>query len=143
MKLVRTIRNCRPAIPVPCPKQWDALAVTAADHVRHCDTCSNLVYFCATDEQTLEHARAGHCIARALPDQSELGRIVVGRPAQPVAETPTQSQARTLRARERAIDDLLAWDLASYDRCCGRCGYPVPNFRKTCRVCGTIVGRAI
>jgi hypothetical protein len=142
MKLQRTVRNCRPTIPVPCPKQWEALEETADPYIRHCQACSRHVFFCSTDEQTLEHARAGDCVAREVPNRSEMAHIVLGRPRPPVVETPTERDARARIARERAIDDILAWDLSAYERDCPACGYPLPNFRCACRVCGEIVGRA-
>ena len=142
MKLLRTVRNCRPNIPVPCPKHWDALSRTADGSVRHCETCDTNVYFCSTDEETLGHARAGHCIAREVPDQSELPKLVLGRPALPVVISNEQGEARQRYARERAIDDILSWDISAYDRACPACAYPVPNFRSSCRVCGAVVGRA-
>jgi len=141
MKLLRTVRNCRPTIPAPCPKRWEALAQTPDPDVRHCETCNQPVHFCSTDEQTLEHARAGHCVAREVPDRSELAPIVLGRPALPSVETVEQREARARFTREREIDDILAWDLGAYDRSCPTCGYPVPNFRPSCRICGTRVGR--
>jgi len=141
MKLLRTIRNCRPSIPVPCPKRWDALTETTSLAIRHCETCKSDVHFCATDEETLVHARAGHCVAREVPDPSELPNVILGRPAVPAVMSADQVEARSRNARERAIDDILNWDMAAYDRSCPTCSYPVPNFRSACRVCGTVVGR--
>jgi hypothetical protein len=99
------------------------------------------VHFCRTDEETLRHARAGHCIAREEPHPDELPYLMLGRPAIPPVVTPEQEQARALRAREGGITAAL--DNARYEgaRDCPECGYPVPSFRKTCYVCAFELGR--
>jgi hypothetical protein len=92
-------------------------------------------------EETLAHARAGHCVAREVPDESELPAIVLGRPSIPIEPSPEQRAALKQMARERAIDDILAWNLSDYSRCSPTCNFPVPDFRSTCRVCNTHLGR--
>jgi hypothetical protein len=139
--MARTVRNCRPIIAAPCPRKWEALVETSDDAVRHCSTCAKPVFFCATDEETLAHARAGDCVAREVPDRGNLGPIVVGRPRMPIVATPDQLANRARVQRERGIDDILAWDLAAYARDCPACDWPVPSFRVTCKVCGAAVGR--
>src|SRR5688572_10668049 len=67
MRTVRTIRNYRIRMKVVCPKTWDAVAETTDPTIRRCSACSEQVYLCTTDEETLMHARANHCIARAVP----------------------------------------------------------------------------
>jgi hypothetical protein len=126
---------------VVCLKTWEGLQPTADSDVRHCAQCNEDVHFCRTDEETLRHARAGHCIAREEPLSEELPHLVLGRPESPPVVTPEQQQASALRARERGITDAL--DNARYEgaRDCPECGYPVPRFRKTCYVCAFELGR--
>lgn len=77
-------------------------------------------------------------MAREIPDSSELPVMYLGEPKY-VPPTPEQEEALRLESRERAIDDALK--NISSPRCCPRCHYPAPNWRKTCRVCGKEIGR--
>jgi predicted amidophosphoribosyltransferase len=124
-----------------CPRTWDDLAEMGRQNVRHCFECGKDVHFCATDEETLAHARQGHCIAREEPHASELPRVVVGRPAGPIVPTEEQRAAQRWRARERGITAVLGERLDA-SRDCPRCGYPVQDFRTTCHVCSHELGRA-
>ena len=140
MKTNRTIRNC----PIPvfrrvCPQQWEALTQTDQPNVRYCEQCNQNVFLVSTDEETLSHARAGHCIAREIPDASELPAIYVGQPKSSPPHTVEQEEALRLTHRERGIDDSLK-NLDS-PRFCPRCHYPAPNWRMSCRVCGLEIGR--
>jgi uncharacterized protein (TIGR02996 family) len=47
----------------PCPKRWSSLAPTADDRVRHCATCEQPVYYCASVDEARMHGRLFHCIA--------------------------------------------------------------------------------
>lgn len=115
------------------------MAQTDGDSQRYCDTCEQIVYLCTTDAETLEHARAGHCIAREWSDDSELPAMVLGRPSEPVEETESQVQAVTWMQRERGIDDSLR--NIDADRTCPDCKFPAPDWREACRVCGNAFGR--
>ena len=125
-----------------CSKLWDELDVRADPAVRHCTQCGSDVFLCATDEETIAHAWAGHCIAREAPDSSELPSIVLGRPAVPVEYTPQQEEARRWNRRESAINDSIR-NASRSERSCPQCTYPAPLWRKTCRVCGYEMGRAV
>jgi hypothetical protein len=138
---LKTIRNVRHCFRFRCSRLWEDLAATDRAEVRHCGHCEGDVYFCQTDEETLAHARAGHCIAREAPDDSELPKIYIGQPAQVIEPSPSQEEAGRWKRRESAIDDSLR-NAASSTRSCPRCSYPAPNWRKTCRVCGFEMGRA-
>lgn len=143
MHMLRTIRNCTIRTKAACPKRWEDLDPTDSPGARHCPKCDHDVYFCASDEETLEHARAGHCIAREEPDRSELPRLVIGRLVKPLPEpTDEQKRALWLRHREHGIDILLNGRLDAPSRPCADCAYPVPNFRKSCYVCGLELGRS-
>lgn len=142
MRTHRTIRNCTVRIDTPCPQRWDELQVTDAANVRHCHVCARDVFFCSSAEETLEHARGGHCIAREEPHPSELPRMVVGRPKVTPVITGEQERARRWARRERGINILLRGRLEAASRPCPDCGYPVPDFRKSCYVCGLEIGRA-
>lgn len=94
-----------------------------------------------TDEETIEHAKVGHCIARELPDDEQLRRVYVGRPKDVPAPTLAQLEAEKVFARERGIDDSIR--NADSDRSCPKCNYPAPRWRLTCRVCGFEMGRQL
>jgi hypothetical protein len=140
MQKLRTIRNCSPKFSFQCPKQWEELSETDSSLVRFCNLCTSNVFFCDTDADTIAHAQAGHCIARELPDPDGLPSIIVGRPSNPIEPTIEQLQVQALWARERGIDDSIANAMSS-TRSCQKCGYPAPDWRKTCRVCGFEMGR--
>lgn len=140
MKTIRTVRNCLPVFKVVCPQRWEELAPTEAQGVRHCGQCDRDVYFCSTDRETIEHARSGHCIAREMPDNSELPSIYVGQPHEAPTITAQQEEASLLERRERGVDDSIKNALLS-TRCCPRCLYPAPDWRVECRVCGYAIER--
>jgi hypothetical protein len=139
MKTNLTIRNCPPEFRFVCPKNWDNLALTDIDDVRHCDQCSRNVYFCVSDEETIAHAKAGRCIAREIPDSTELPAVYVGMPENVPKRTPKQDQAAEWSGRERAIDDSIK--NADSIRSCPQCNFPAPPWRVSCRVCGFEMGR--
>lgn len=141
MRTERTIRTCPVRMKFTCPRTWEGLQPTADSDIRHCTQCNEDVHFCRTDEETLRHARAGHCIAREEPHPDELPHLVLGRPAVHPVRTPEQERASALRRREAGITDAL--DNARYEgaRDCPGCGYPVPSFRRTCYVCSFELGR--
>lgn len=140
MRTLKTIRTCAVRVETPCPKRWDALEPTHEDGVRHCSACQSLVYLCVSPEETLEHARRRHCIAREEPDPSELPRMVLGK-ATVVETEPDRELARQLSRRERAIDRVLRAGVDDETRKCPACGYPVPASRVHCFVCEHPVGR--
>jgi hypothetical protein len=141
MKTQTTIRNCDRSFRFVCPQKWGDLARTDVDSQRFCDKCEQIVYLCVSDAETLEHARAGHCIARETPDASELPAVYVGRPKEPILETESQVQARAWAHREHGIDDSLR--NIDADRTCPECGFPAPDWREACRVCGNVFGRVV
>ncbi len=141
MRTDRTIRNCTVRIITPCPRRWEALRVTDDPGVRHCQVCARDVFFCSSTEETLEHARSGHCIARDEPHSSELPNIVVGQPTIVPVVTDTQRRAVEWARRENGINRVLDGSVEFASRPCSGCGYPVPNFRKSCYVCGLGIGR--
>lgn len=134
-----------------CPEIWDDLAPTEDPSVRYCGSCRERVYFCATDEQTRAHARAGHCIARAEPHPSEIVErppsqrpIVLGRPSMPLPEPEPPWEpplANRLSAREHAITLVLNDERGPDDRPCPECGWDVEQWRPSCTVCGHPLGR--
>ena len=139
VKTKLTIRNCKSTFRFQCPKLWNELLLTSSAHIHHCTVCERDVFFCKTDEETIEHAKAGHCIARELPDEKELPHIYVGQPANPPISTPVQEAALNWFGRERGIDDSIK--NAHADRSCPKCNYPAPHWRASCRVCGFEMGR--
>lgn len=77
-----------------------------------------------SDEETIERAKAGHCIAREIPDEKELPKLMIGMPKDPVVQTPEQKEALKLSGREHAIDDSIK--NADSKRSCPQCYYPAP-----------------
>lgn len=141
MKTLRTIRNCKDDFKFVCPKLWEQLQTTGDEMVRFCTACKEQVHLCLTDEDTITHAKAGHCIARISPDASELPPMFLGRPVVPIPVTEAQEKAAQLSQREGAITRTLA-DVKYSHRDCPTCGYPLPDWKVACRVCGEEVGRA-
>jgi hypothetical protein len=142
MKTQLTIRNCETTFRFQCPKLWSELSPTASAGIRHCFVCDCDVFFCKTDEETIDHAKAGHCIAaRELPDENELPHVYVGQPVNPPISTVQQEQAAKWFGRERAIDDSIK--NADAGRSCPKCNYPAPRWRVTCRICGYEMGRQL
>ncbi len=139
MKTQTTIRNCDKTFRFVCPKNWEQLATIEDLSQRYCDRCERMVHLCKSDEETLAHARAGDCIARELPDESELPLMMLGMPEVEPEETASQRNALRWTGREAGIDDALANIQAT--RCCPQCDYPAPDWRKSCRVCGYEFGR--
>lgn len=142
VRTARTIRNCLPVFRVVCPQRWESLAPTDELGVRHCGQCDQQVHFCTTDAETVAHAQAGHCIAREMPDSSEMRAVYVGQPVGLPPETPQQAEARRLMLRERGVDDAIK-NARSSSRCCPQCQYPAPDWRVSCRVCGFEFGRVL
>jgi len=124
-----------------CPQRWESLAPTDEPGVRHCGQCDKEVYFCTTDAETVSHAQAGHCIAREMPDLSEMRAVYVGQPVGVPPETSQQAEARKLMLRERGVDDAIK--NASCSRCCPECQYPAPDWRVSCRVCSFEFGHVL
>ena len=140
MKTKLTVRNCNDkGFDFVCPRDWSALNSTDIESQRFCSHCNETVYLCTTDAETLSHARAGHCVARELPDESELPVIYLGRPTNPPPITESHERALEWTYRERGIDDSLK----NFDseRCCPKCEFPAPDWRVDCRVCGFKMGR--
>jgi|ERR1051326_1258452 hypothetical protein len=140
MKTELTIRNCD-LFAFQCPKRWSELAQTNSSDVRHCSVCERDVYLCTTDEQTIQHAKAGDCIARELPANGQFGTMVLGKPKKPIVRTPKQEEAYQRLILEFGIDDSIR--NANCGRSCPQCNYPAPKWRVTCRVCGFKMGRAL
>src|SRR5262249_26294561 len=46
-----------------CDHSWADMEPTDDDNVRHCETCSEYVYFCDNLADAREHSEEGHCIA--------------------------------------------------------------------------------
>jgi len=141
MEAINLIRNCRVKFRKVCPQRWEQLAPTAAERVRFCETCSQQVFLCETDEDALAHARAGHCIAKPIPDLSALPAVsmVLGMPRKPQVppRMPTREE-RLLKeeaARESAKTKALR-DIEYASRTCPRCGYPCADWLTACEVCG-------
>ena len=72
MEALNQIRNCLVRFRKVCPARWEQLVPTSTPRVRMCGACDREVFFCETDIEALEHAKAGRCIAKPMPDLSGL-----------------------------------------------------------------------
>jgi len=123
MKTKQTVRNCPVNFAFQCSKLWDDLSVTTVPTIRHCSRCDSDVFLCMTDEETIAHAKAGHCIAREEPHESQMPRLAMGRPSESLARTPRQREAERRATREMGIDDAIR-NAARAVRECPECHYP-------------------
>lgn len=57
------VEGCDGGFEVPCVRDWSQLARTERPDVRHCDGCRKQVYYSATIQQAIGHARFGRCVA--------------------------------------------------------------------------------
>jgi len=137
----KTIRNCDTEFIFRCPQTWNQLDDTESEDIKFCAACHRNVYFCDNDEDTLFHAKLGHCIARERPQENELPKILLGKPdVKTLIINEERKEAGTWDDREHGIDDALK-NIQSSTRTCTQCGYPAPNWRQSCRVCGFPFGR--
>mgnify|MGYP003335657483 CR=1 FL=1 len=133
------VRNCAVEFRNSCPVKWESLGTTNEDGVRFCEVCKTNVYYCETDEQAIGHAKVGHCIAKPRPTTSQLPKIIVGRPKVVPIPSPKQLAAREeFRLEENKTKALR--DLKYSNRYCPTCGFPCPDWRVQCRVCGFSLG---
>jgi len=139
MKQSPRVANCRTRIvSKPCPMTWDQFWRTKKDSVRHCDVCKEDVYYCKSDSEAIEQAKAGHCIAIEMVAFDELPTIVIGRPTNPAPRTAEQEKA--LQIQQIEFEKIRALkDLKFADRYCDQCGYPIASFRKHCWVCAKTI----
>ena len=140
VKTRKTVRNCASEFKFVCPRLWEKLQATDDPSVRFCDGCKKDVHYCHTDEETIRHAQAGHCIARERPDPSEGSHLIVGEPAEPVVSPANAKEADRWEHRESGIDKSIE-DVKYSHRSCPSCGYPAPDWRPKCSVCETHLGR--
>lgn len=124
----RTVRNCADAFAFVCPQQWDAMDATDDDDIHFCRSCEKNVYFCRTDEETVAHAKAGHCVARALPVVERQTPVMIGR----VEPEPAEMLAKHYRRREETIAEVLK---VQTSKSCDKCGYPMRDDGRWCDVC--------
>jgi hypothetical protein len=73
------IWNCPEAFELLCPKQWDELLPTDSDNIRHCNVCSEDVYFSPTPAEFVRNCHLGRCVSipSRLLQVSMTGRVSV------------------------------------------------------------------
>ncbi|HVF85638.1 MAG TPA: hypothetical protein VM821_06630 [Abditibacteriaceae bacterium] len=133
MKTDTIVVNCDIKFRFECPKLWQNLDDTQEPDVKFCDACQREVFLCSSDEETMEHAEQGHCIARARPHFSTLPMMVIGEIESGISPTAEQRKASEANLHECAIESALR-DMKITKRRCANCGYPM--WLKKCRVCG-------
>jgi uncharacterized protein (TIGR02996 family) len=88
-----------------CDQSWADMRPTDDNNVRHCETCSQNVYFCDNLADAREHSQAGHCIAVDLGVIRRDGdlrprRMFLGRPSrEDVRETYEEDVDAVSQAR--------------------------------------------
>ena len=143
MEALNQIRNCLVRFRKVCPARWEQLVPTSTPRVRMCGACDREVLFCETDIEALEHAKAGRCIVKPMPDLSGLPNrlYVLGEPKVPEPPpTLEESVVRWEHAYEVAKTIALR-DLEYASRMCPQCGYPCSDWLRICGVCGFRIGR--
>jgi len=131
------IQNCQVEFRNRCSFKWDSLATTADESIRHCSTCERSVFLCTNDKEAIEHARQGDCIAMPMLDGEGLPVVYLGEPQEPQPD-PTAEQ-RSLEAQyhyERTRMDAIR-DTKHAEDNCPVCNFPLPKWRKSCRICET------
>ena len=90
-RVARTVvEGCDMRFSFKCPREWSSMTVTAKPDIRHCTTCNQHVYYCATVQQAQGHAERGRCVVvdlipRRRPHDLEPERAMAtaGMPAPP------------------------------------------------------------
>ncbi|HEX4947371.1 MAG TPA: hypothetical protein VFZ34_11930 [Blastocatellia bacterium] len=132
----KTIRTCEVKFRKKCPQLWDDLKATENEAVRFCEECSKNVYYAKTDEEALNFAEQGYCIAkeRIIGQQK---KMVLGKPRKPMSRQAIEEMERV---RLDSNKDIALSNIQYTEMRCSECGYPIfPRWRKNCLVCGTIV----
>jgi hypothetical protein len=110
--------------------------------VKFCGTCSREVFLCDSDAEAVAHARAGHCIAKPVPDLSGLppARIILGKPEVPAPE-PRLEERLLIEQHSHEVGKINALrDVEYASRTCPRCGYPCADWLRVCGVCRHQIG---
>jgi hypothetical protein len=134
MRKVVTIRLCRARSRKGSPCKWEDLSETGGENVRYCGECNRRVYLCHSDQDTVLRALGGECVAREGPDSIELPKAYLDEPPKGYSVSSQQATAVEWMHRERGIADAIE-RIDSAHQPCPKCGYPVPEFRKSCYVC--------
>jgi Type II secretion system (T2SS), protein E, N-terminal domain len=61
--LATEVANCPLDFRFECPRRWLELRPTGQADVRFCESCARAVHLCADENEAIEHAQSGHCIA--------------------------------------------------------------------------------
>ncbi len=144
MEAINLIRNCTVKFRKVCPRTWEQLSPTPARAVKFCGTCEREVFWCETDADALEHAQAGHCIAKPTPDLSGLpaaGFVILGKPKVPPRKPTREELLLTQEASREGAKTRALQDIEYASRTCPRCGYPCADWLRTCGVCGVRIDR--
>lgn len=71
---ISEVWNCPEAFEFLCPQKWDELHPTADTNVRHCQVCSENVYWSSNPAEFVSNAKLGRCVS--VPQH---GMILEGR----------------------------------------------------------------
>jgi hypothetical protein len=61
--LATEVADCPLEFGVECPRRWLELRPGERPDVRFCDSCRREVFLCSTENEAIEHARQGRCVA--------------------------------------------------------------------------------
>lgn len=141
LQLENMIRNCAVTFRRVCPQTWEGLRSTEEATIRFCDSCQREVFLCAADDEAVQHAKQGHCIAKPMPSRTNLRPVVLGRPETPPRPPTTDEAALEEQYLREAGKTQALRDVEYASRVCPQCGYPCADWLTTCKVCGYHIGR--
>ena len=101
------IRNCAVTFRRVCPRTWESLRSTEEASIRFCDSCQREVFLCTADDEAVQHAKQGHCIAKPMPSRTSLRSLVLGHP-NPPPPPPTTDEAALEEEYRREAGKMLA-----------------------------------
>ena len=73
---VGEIAGCSWKFRFECPKKWGELHETSDNRVRHCASCSKLVFLCSTDEEIALHSEAQDCVCIVSEFGESMGDVI-------------------------------------------------------------------
>ena len=121
-----TVRNCDEIFKFKCPLDWSDLQETEEQKIKFCNQCENNVFLCETDEETIEHAKQGHCIARVTFNIKK--ELTIGQTKLDPSEVIAENRIR----REEAVTKALNLE---GENTCNRCFYPIEKGSSDCQIC--------
>lgn len=129
------IRNCKPMFKFQCPMRWDLLQLTGQADIRYCPQCDQEVHYCKTDEEMIQHAEAGHCVARRMPGVPSSMETIVGDPVL-LPDTSDEDAGVLVQDLIEEAKSLALKHVSSSRERCRQCGFPIAaGSEAKCAIC--------